>query len=101
MFFAGELVVFASEQDGRTHLYSIDAASPARRLTPGDYDVEQARPAPDGRSILFTSNQGDADRRHAWRVPADGSAPPQPVTRGDGIETSPVQAADGTVFVLA
>jgi dipeptidyl aminopeptidase/acylaminoacyl peptidase len=109
LFFAGERVVFASEQDGRMHLYAIErsatgaagAAGAARRLTTGDYDVEQAQPAPDGRSILFTSNQGDADRRHAWRVPADGSAPPQPVTRGDGIETSPVQAADGTVFVLA
>lgn len=100
-FFAGDRVVFASEQDGRTHLYSIGAAGAAHRLTTGDYDVEQARPAPDGRSILFTSNQGDADRRHAWRVPADGNAPPQPVTRGDGIETSPVQAADGTLFVLA
>jgi dipeptidyl aminopeptidase/acylaminoacyl peptidase len=102
LFFAGQRVVFASEQDGRAHLYAVDTAGgPARRLTTGDYDVEQARPAPDGRTILFTSNQGDADRRHAWRVPADGSAPPQPVTRGDGIETSPVQAADGTLFVLA
>jgi dipeptidyl aminopeptidase/acylaminoacyl peptidase len=106
-FFAGDRVVFASEQDGRAHLYAIDAAGTAgaagaaRRLTTGDYDVEQARPAPDGRTILFTSNQGDADRRHAWRVATDGSAPAQPVTRGDGIETSPVQAADGTVFVLA
>jgi dipeptidyl aminopeptidase/acylaminoacyl peptidase len=100
-FFAGERVVFASEQDGRMHLYSLDAAGAARRLTSGDYDVEQARPAPDRRTILFTSNQGDADRRHAWRVPADGSSAPQPVTRGDGIETTPVQAADGTTFVLA
>jgi dipeptidyl aminopeptidase/acylaminoacyl peptidase len=100
-FFAGERVVFASEQDGRLHLYSVGAAGAARRLTAGDYDVEQARPAPDRRTVLFTSNQDDADRRHAWRVPADGSSPPQPVTRGDGIETTPVQVADGTTFVLA
>jgi dipeptidyl aminopeptidase/acylaminoacyl peptidase len=101
LFFAGEHLVFASEQDGRMHLYSAGATGAARRLTTGDYDVEQARPAPDRRTILFTSNQDDADRRHAWRVPADGSSPPQPVTRGSGIETTPVQAADGTVFVLA
>ena len=101
VFFAGERVVFASEQDGRMHLYSVDAAGAARRLTSGDYDVEQARPAPDRRTLLFTSNQDDADRRHAWRVPADGSSAPQPVTKGDGIETTPVQAADGTTFVLA
>lgn len=100
-FFAGDRVVFASEQDGRMHLYSVTSAGAVRRLTSGDHDVEQARPAPDRRTILFTSNQDDADRRHLWRVPADGSAAPQPVTRGDGIETAPVQAADGTVFVLA
>jgi dipeptidyl aminopeptidase/acylaminoacyl peptidase len=100
-FVAGERVVFASEQDGRLHLYSVDAAGAVRRVTSGGFDVEQARLAPDRRTILFTSNQDDADRRHAWRVPADGSLPPQPVTRGDGIETTPVQASDGTVFVLA
>ncbi|TMQ18154.1 MAG: S9 family peptidase [Deltaproteobacteria bacterium] len=101
LFFAGERLVFGSEQDGRLHLYSLDPAGATRRLTTGDYDVEHARPAPDRRTILFTSNQGDADRRHVWRVPADGSAPPQPVTRGDGIEAAAVQTADGTVFVLA
>jgi dipeptidyl aminopeptidase/acylaminoacyl peptidase len=100
-FFAGDRVVFASEHDGRMHLYSVDAAGTLRRLTTGDYDVEHARPTPDRRTVLFTSNQNDADRRHAWRVPADGSSAPQPVTKGDGIETAPVQAADGTTFVLA
>jgi len=100
-FFAGERVVFASEQDGRLHLYAVDAAGAVRRLTTGDYDVEHARLTTDRRTLLFTSNQGDADRRHAWRVPVDGSSPPQPITRGDGIETSPVRAADGTTFVLA
>ena len=100
-FFAGERVVFPSEQDGRMHLYALQAAGAPHRLTTGDYDVEQARPAPDARSVLFTSNQGVADRRHAWRVPTDGNSAPQPFTRGDGIETTPVQAADGTVFVLA
>jgi len=27
-----------------------------------------------------------------WRVTTDGSSPPQPVTKGDGIETTPVAA---------
>ena len=101
VWFAGDRIVFPSEQDGRMHLYSLDPAGAARRITSGDYDVEQARMAPDRRTILFTSNQGDADRRHAWRVPADGSSAPQPVTTGDGVETAPVQVADGTTFVLA
>jgi dipeptidyl aminopeptidase/acylaminoacyl peptidase len=99
--FAADRIVFASEQDGRLHLYSVDAGGAARRLTTGDYDVEQARLTADHRTILFTSNQDDADRRHAWRVPVDGSAPPQWITKGDGVETSPVRAGDGTTFVLS
>jgi dipeptidyl aminopeptidase/acylaminoacyl peptidase len=105
LVFVGGRLVFPSEQDGRFHLYALDLAAgrPAtwRRLTTGDYDVEQVRIAPDHRSVLFTSNQDDADRRHVWRVVADGSAPPVRITRGDGVETSPVQTVDGSVFVLA
>jgi dipeptidyl aminopeptidase/acylaminoacyl peptidase len=105
-FAAGDRLVFASEQDGRLHLYAVDAAgagkpAAARRLTDGEFDVEQARMSRDRRAIVFTSNQGDPDRRHVWRVAVDGSAPPQAITRGDGVETSPVETADGAVFVLA
>lgn len=55
----------------------------------------------DGRHVLFNSNQGDRDRRHLWRVPADGSAPATAVTSGASIEWSPRPLDGGRVAYLA
>src|SRR5213075_2024792 len=94
-------IVFASEKDGRNHLYSIAATGGAPQLlTPGDFDVEDVVLSADKRSILYTSNQNDIDRRHIWRVNAtDGE--PQPLTSGETIEWNPVETTDGnTVLCL-
>ena len=65
-------IIFASEKDGRNHLYSIAATGGAPQLlTPGDFDVEDVMLSADKRSILYTSNQNDIDRRHIWRVGCD------------------------------
>jgi Tol biopolymer transport system component len=100
-FAAGDRIVFASERDGRNHLYSIgvDGGQPAL-LTSGDFDVEQVTLSGDKKSVIYTSNQGDTDRRHLWRVPVDGSAGQQQLTSGDTAEWSPAQLADGTIVCL-
>jgi dipeptidyl aminopeptidase/acylaminoacyl peptidase len=88
-------VIFASEKDGRNHLYSIAATGEAPRLlTPGDFDVEEVALSADKRSILYTSNQNDIDRRHIWRVGAMGGDP-QALTSGETIEWNPVETSDG------
>jgi dipeptidyl aminopeptidase/acylaminoacyl peptidase len=93
-------IVFASEQDGRKHLYSIAATGgAAMQLTRGAFDVEDARLSADGRSVLYTSNQDDVDRRHLWRVSAAGGAPAA-LTRGDSIEWAPVETGDGKHIVF-
>jgi dipeptidyl aminopeptidase/acylaminoacyl peptidase len=93
---AGGRVVFASERDGRNHLYSIAAGGgPATLLTPGDFDVEDITLSADKASVLYSSNQDDIDRRHLWRVPIAGGTPPQALTRGETIEWSPVETGDG------
>ena len=62
-------IIFASEKDGRNHLYSIAATGGAPELlTPGDFDVEDVTLSADKRNVLYTSNQNDVDRRHIWRV---------------------------------
>jgi dipeptidyl aminopeptidase/acylaminoacyl peptidase len=97
LYFAADgRIVFASEQDGRNHLYSISATggSPAL-LTPGDFDVEDVALSADKRSILYSSNQEDVDRRHLWRVAVAGDAPQQRLTGGETIEWSPVETGDG------
>jgi dipeptidyl aminopeptidase/acylaminoacyl peptidase len=102
--FADDRIVFASEQDGRNHLYSLslerttssqNTTAGAQRLTPGEFDAEDVILSNDRKWIIYSSNQDDVDRRHIWRVPVAGSAPPQAVTHGETIEVSPVIMADG------
>ena len=89
-------VVFASEQDGRTHLYSIPAGEgTATLLTPGDFDVEDVTLSADKAWLIYSSNQDDVDRRHLWRVAVAGGTPPQALTGGETIEWAPIQTADG------
>ena len=94
-FAADGHIVFASEQDGHNHLYSIaiTGGSPTL-LTPGDFDVEDVTLGADKLSIIYSSNQDDVDRRHLWRVSVGGGTP-QAITRGETIEWSPVQTGDG------
>jgi dipeptidyl aminopeptidase/acylaminoacyl peptidase len=63
-------------------------------LTPGDFDVEAVTLSGDRKSILYTSNQNDVDRRHLWRVSATGGDP-QALTSGEAIEWNPVETSDG------
>src|SRR5437899_2834036 len=92
-------IIFASEKDGRNHLYSIAATGGAPQLlTPGNFDVEEVALSADKRSILYTSNQNDVDRRHIWRVSATGGEP-EALTRGETIEWNPVETGDGKTLV--
>src|ERR1022692_3869352 len=88
-------IVFASEQDGRNHLYSIVAGGAATLLTPGDFDVEDVTLSADHAWVIYSSNQDDVDRRHLWRVPVVGGTPQQALTGGETMEWSPVQTGDG------
>ena len=101
-FVVGNRIVFASEQNGWNHLYSIAVTGGAAvALTPGNFDVKDVTLSADKTSIIYSSNQDDTDRRHIWRVPVTGGKP-QPLTMGEGIEWEPLESGDGTyVFCLA
>jgi dipeptidyl aminopeptidase/acylaminoacyl peptidase len=95
-FAAGDRIVFSSEQDGRNHLYSIaTSGGDAALLTPGDFDVEQVTLSSNKTFLLYSSNEGDVDRRHLWRVPVAGDRPREALTKGETIEWSPVETGDG------
>jgi dipeptidyl aminopeptidase/acylaminoacyl peptidase len=100
-FTNADRIIFASEKDGHNHLYSIaEEGGTPQLLTPGNFDVEDVALSADKRSILYTSNQNDIDRRHIWRVSATGGEP-EALTRGETIEWSPVETSDGkTVLCL-
>jgi len=100
MWGQGDRIVFPWERDGWTHLYAVSAAGgDASLLTPGDFEVEHVSLAPDRSSVLYSSNQGDIDRRHIWRVGVNGGKPAS-VTSGTGLEWSPVQTSDGKAVAI-
>jgi len=88
-------IVFASEQDGWQHLYSIPAAGGTPQLlTPGNCEAEQWAFSPDRKTIVFNSNCEDIDRRHLWRVNVTGGKPER-LTGGEGMEWSAEILSDG------
>jgi dipeptidyl aminopeptidase/acylaminoacyl peptidase len=100
---ADDRIVFPWEKDGWTHLYSVPASGgevKAVLLTPGEFEVEHASITPDSKEILYSSNQGDIDHRHVWRVATAGKQPAIAVTSGNGIEWSPVATSDGKAIAL-
>jgi dipeptidyl aminopeptidase/acylaminoacyl peptidase len=100
----GGHLVFPSEADGWEHLYSVPVSlqmtGTATLLTPGDFEVEHVAVSPDRANLVFSSNQGDIDRRHVWQLAADGKPGIKQLTSGDGIEVLPVMTASGGVAVL-
>ncbi|MDQ1470691.1 MAG: hypothetical protein QOJ99_2171 [Bryobacterales bacterium] len=99
---ADGVIVFPWEKDGWQHLYAIPSGSSggtAKLLTPGSFEVEHVALAPDGKSVVFSSNQDDVDRRHLWRVGVHGGAP-QRLTQGSGIEWAPALLANGQMALL-
>jgi dipeptidyl aminopeptidase/acylaminoacyl peptidase len=100
-FAAGNRIVFASQRDGWVHLYSVASdGSSSMLLTPGKFsfqgDVAQTS---DGRSLLYSSNEGDIDRRHLWRVNVDHPGAVA-LTHGKSIEWAPVQTGSNNDIVF-
>jgi len=94
-------IVFPWEGDGWLHLYSVAAnGGKARLLTPGEFEVDSVAGDRDGKTIVFSSNQDDIDRRHVWELKTATNRLTE-LTHGEGIETDPVLAGDGeSVAVL-
>jgi len=89
----GGRIVFPWEGDGWTHLYSIPAeGGRPTLLTPGDFEVEDVDLPAGKREVVYSSNQGDTDRRHLWEVAVAGGTPVA-LTSGSDIEWSPAGAA--------
>src|SRR5580704_11689761 len=98
---AGDRIVFPWERTGWLHLYSIstqgDAPKPLN--VSGEFEIKHASLSADRRTVLFSSNQNDIDRRHLWRVSVLGENL-APLTSGSGIEWSPVETSDGAAVAM-
>jgi dipeptidyl aminopeptidase/acylaminoacyl peptidase len=92
---AGDRLVFPWEKTGWTQLYAVPAAGGAAvPLTSGECEVEHVALGADRQTVLFSSNQGDIDRRHVGSVRVGGGAQTA-ITSGTGLEWSPVATSDG------
>lgn len=102
MWAADDRIVFPWEGDGWLGLYSVPASGgQPTDLTPGFFEAQYVSLAAGGEHVLYSSNEGDIDRQHIWRVPVTGGGA-ELLTPGSGIEWAPVSAdEDGTVALLA
>ena len=94
---ADKSLLFQQEPEEWTRWYAIAVNGATTRpveLTPGDGQVEHVAIAKDGKTLFYTTNHLDRDRRHVWRVSTSGG-PAEQVTTGDGIETYPAALSSG------
>ena len=60
---------------GRTSMQSQPRAARRHCSRRGAFEVEDATLAPGRREVVYSSNQGDINRRHLWKVAAGGGTP--------------------------
>jgi dipeptidyl aminopeptidase/acylaminoacyl peptidase len=99
---AGESLIFQQEPEEWVRLYSVRAAGGTEKpveLTTGAGQVESAGYSVDGTTLFYSTNAGDIERRHVWRVPTSGGDAVQ-ITPGDGIEMYPAPLASGRQVAL-
>lgn len=82
-------LIFPWEQSGWTNLYSISTkgGSPTP-LTPGPFEVQYVSLSDDKKHVLYSSNQGDIDRQHLWKVSVKGGEAKR-LSTGQEIEWAP------------
>jgi dipeptidyl aminopeptidase/acylaminoacyl peptidase len=92
----GDRLVFPWEKTGFLGLYSVPAAggAPAVPLVTGAFEVEQVVLAPDRKTLYWSSNEGDVDRRHLFSLSLPSGKRAQR-TSGTGIEWAPAPTGDG------
>lgn len=81
----------------RTQVFGVGeppAAATPISLTPQNGQIESFSFSTDGRYLFYGTNATDSERRHLWRVPTAGGTPEQ-ITRGAGIEHTPLLLASG------
>jgi dipeptidyl aminopeptidase/acylaminoacyl peptidase len=98
---AGDYLVFPWEKTGWCHLYSVASSGEvAKELTPGEGEVEHVAMSKDGKTMFYSTNIGDIDRRHLSSVDVSGRERPKPVTEGENIEWAPAPVADASALVF-
>jgi dipeptidyl aminopeptidase/acylaminoacyl peptidase len=99
---AGDNLIFQAEPEEWIRYYSVSASGGTTdpvMLTPGEGMVEMISLSSDGRTLYYSTNASDIDRRDLWKVPTAGGQAVQ-LTNGDAIETYPAALASGKYVAL-
>jgi dipeptidyl aminopeptidase/acylaminoacyl peptidase len=99
---AGDRIIFSAEPEEWIRYYSVPVSGGEPEpvtLTPGEGMAEMVSLSSDGKLLYYSTNAGDIDRRHIWKVPTSGGAAVQ-LTGGDTIETYPAALASGGRIAL-
>jgi dipeptidyl-peptidase 4 len=91
-------IVFQAEPKEWVRWYSVSVSNgqpTPLTLTPGEGAVEHTALSPDGKTLFYSTNASDIERRHIWRVPTAGGDAVM-VTKGETIETYPAALASGS-----
>jgi dipeptidyl aminopeptidase/acylaminoacyl peptidase len=99
---AGDHIVFQMNPPGDEwdRYWSISVTNPQQQpvlLTPTNGLIEDATSvafSADGRTMYYTTNADDIERRHVWAVPTAGGQPRQ-LSAGNDVETHPQPLASG------
>ncbi len=92
-------IVFAWEKTGWQQLYLFQVSNgKVQPLMAGEGEVEQYMLSSDGKTVYYSTNIGDIERRHLWKKEIDGGAPVN-LTPGEGIEWSPSPTTAGMVLL--
>ncbi len=99
---AGSVVLFSLQTEEWLRYYTVPVAGGVKtpiQLPTGDGLVENTSLTNDGKYLCFSTNAGDIDRRHIWRVPTE-PGPAEQVTSGHDIECDPTVLASGKQVAL-
>lgn len=92
-------LMFPCEKDGWQHLYSCNISTgKATLLTPGEGEIENVKVSTDRKTIYYTTNIKDINRRHIWKQ-STADYKPEQLTKGNEIEWSPVITNNGIVLL--
>ena len=92
-------IVFPWEKDGWQHLYALNIEKgTVRLLTPGNGEIENMLLSTDKSEVIYNTNIGDSHRRHIFKVNV-GNGKTVSLTKGDGIEWSPIITQNSLVVI--